>query len=226
MADQKTIQEEAGLPDNWQPIDVPPIVPGQPAQNSPNGGGGKYLTGSLPPAQQHDTSFTGTAYEGSRTPKLSLMPLGIQGDPSTNAGIQSTAKITQGTTPASVVTGGMNFQGMWQSFTTYAIHDVVIFNLSAYVALQVNTAQQPDNNLLAWELLSENLVFNPTPVVTPGTTGFGAFDKSSAATALAAPITAGPLVPANSQGWAVLAEVNIGNPSLLPSSFLPSRSEA
>ena len=219
---EKTIAQEAGLPDNWHPIDTAPIVPGAPPAQSPLSGSDRYLQGSLPSAYQQDVDFTRTAYEGSSTPKLSIMPLGIQGQPSANAAVQSTASITIpfSGTPTPVVGSGMNFCGVWGPSTLYSIYDVVIFNLSAYVASEANSGQQPDNTPLVWELLSENLVFNPIPL-TPGAPGFGAFDKSAHAHGATAPITTGSLVPANSQGWAVLAEVNIGNPSLLPSSFSP-----
>jgi hypothetical protein len=219
---EKTIAQEAGLPDNWHPIDTAPIVPGAPPAQSPLSGSDRYLQGSLPSAYQQDVDFTRTAYEGSSTPKLSIMPLGIQGQPSANAAVQSTASITIpfSGTPTPVVGSGMNFCGVWGPSTLYSIYDVVIFNLSAYVASEANSGQQPDNTPLVWELLSENLVFNPIPL-TPGAPGFGAFDKSTHAHGATAPISAGPLVPANSQGWAVLAEVNIGNPGLLPSYSSP-----
>jgi hypothetical protein len=84
---QQTINEEAGLPDNFVPVDAPPIIPGSPISD----GSSKYLTASLPPGYQHDASFVGTGYT-SRTPNLSLMPLGIQGNPSSNAAIQSTSQ--------------------------------------------------------------------------------------------------------------------------------------
>jgi hypothetical protein len=42
--------------------------------------------------------------------------------------------------------------------------------------------------------------------------GFSKFDKSAQATALAAPITAGPLTPAAITGWAVFVAANVNNP--------------
>ena len=91
----QTIAEEAGLPDNWIPVDAPPIVPGMSAPTTADGSS-KYLMGSLPPGFQHDVSFTGTSYSQDRTPQLSLMPLGVQGNPASNAAIQSTSgQVTQ-----------------------------------------------------------------------------------------------------------------------------------
>jgi hypothetical protein len=93
MADEqkpKTIAEEAGLPENWVPLDVPPIIPANMSRVS-IAGSDKYLQASLPPGYQHDTSFTGTSYDSPNAPRLSIMPLGIAGNPTTNAAIQSTS---------------------------------------------------------------------------------------------------------------------------------------
>ena len=89
----QTIAEEAGLPDNWVPIDAAPIIPSEPPRTGILGdGSSKYAVGSLPPGYQSDKSFVETAAYAARTPQLSLMPLGIQGNPSTNAAIMSTAR--------------------------------------------------------------------------------------------------------------------------------------
>lgn len=107
-----TINEEAGLPENWVPVDAPPIIPGRtPNSENSSDGNSRYLQGSLPPGFQHDSSFVGTAYKSPTTPQLSLMPLGINGSPSTNAAISSTAnKIAAGLIaaipPAPVATTG------------------------------------------------------------------------------------------------------------------------
>ena len=112
MADnkQQTINEEAGLPDNWVPLDAPPIIPS--ASNRIADGSFKYLQGSLPPGFQHDVSFTETSYKTNRSSNLSLMPLGVQGNPSTNAAVQSTStqvaqqiQPTPTPTPTPVVSG-------------------------------------------------------------------------------------------------------------------------
>src|SRR6266478_8863224 len=95
----QTINEEAGLPENWIPVDAPPIVPS--ALRDVNSDSSlKYLQGSLPPGFQHDTSFVSTEYKGHRTPSLSLMPLGTQGNAATNAAIQSTAAQTPSVVPS------------------------------------------------------------------------------------------------------------------------------
>jgi len=98
---EKTIQEEAGLGENWVPVDRPPVVPSNP--NSLNDGNLKYLQGSLPPTFQHDSSFVNNAYKSSTAPSASLVPLGINGNPSTNAAIQSTSTQTPSSVPSGVV---------------------------------------------------------------------------------------------------------------------------
>jgi hypothetical protein len=100
----KTINEEAGLPDNWVPVDRPPVEPGRQNPNSLIDGNLKYLQGSLPPTFQHDSSFVNTAYKSQNAPSASLVPLGLQGNPTTNAAIQSTASHTPSQVPPSVTT--------------------------------------------------------------------------------------------------------------------------
>lgn len=86
----QSIAEEAGLPDNWVPLDVPPIIPGRTEVGQVDGSQ-RFLQGSLPPGYQHDSSFVNTEYKAASTPNLALMPLGLTGNPTTNAAIQSTA---------------------------------------------------------------------------------------------------------------------------------------
>jgi hypothetical protein len=95
MPDEKrpTINEEAGLPENWVPLDAPPIIPSRVQNQNPDNSSSSTapLVGSLPPGYQLDADFVRNAYRGQLVPNLSLMPLGIQGNASSNAGIQSTA---------------------------------------------------------------------------------------------------------------------------------------
>jgi hypothetical protein len=96
MADEQkknlTINEEAGLPDNWVPIDAKPIVPSSREFGGyPTDGSSRYLQGSLPPGSQHDTSFVGTAYRSSNSPQLSVMPLSPSGLAQVNAAAQTVA---------------------------------------------------------------------------------------------------------------------------------------
>jgi hypothetical protein len=99
----QTINEEAGLPDNWVPVDAAPIIPGRPTVDfQANEGTLRYTQASLPPGYQHDTSFTRAGIQGPNAPALGLMPLSIAGNPSTNAGIQSTAVKAAKSSPSAV----------------------------------------------------------------------------------------------------------------------------
>lgn len=93
MAEEKrqTLNEEAGLPENWVPLDQPPIIPSQLQTPANSSGTSTPYVGSLPPSFQQNVDFAATARGGGNLPNLSLMPLGIQGNPSTNAAITSTA---------------------------------------------------------------------------------------------------------------------------------------
>ncbi len=102
----KTIQEEAGLPANWKPIDAPPIVPSR-YQNSSESSA--PFVGSLPPSYQQNTDFSGVSRAGGRVPNLSLMPLGNQGNPSSNAAIISTStKVIKGSSVELDTNGNLN----------------------------------------------------------------------------------------------------------------------
>ena len=128
---EKTIAEEAGLPENWVPIDVAPIIPSEPPRTGILGdGSSKYATGSLPPGYQSDTSFVGTAAYADRVPQLSLMPLGFQGNPASNAAIQSTAGklIARIPAPAAVVPpaadlddGLVHGDAIWETDSAYTM---------------------------------------------------------------------------------------------------------
>src|SRR5579859_336716 len=85
---ETTIHEDSGLPENWVPVDAAPVNPNfTPPQ--PNDKSNYYQT-SISPSFQHDTSFVGTKYGNPGIPQTSLMPLGVQGNPVSNAAVQST----------------------------------------------------------------------------------------------------------------------------------------
>lgn len=97
-----SINEEAGLGPNWVPVDAPPIIPGKtpPAPGVAYSESSKYLQGSIPQSFQLSPNFVATEVESSNTPNYSLTPLGVQGNPVSNAGIQSTAlKVIDNSTP-------------------------------------------------------------------------------------------------------------------------------
>lgn len=131
MAKEKpnTINEEAGLGPNWAPVDVPPIIPGQTPPGVPINKTPTNLQGSLPPGFQHDTSFVATEYDSSSLPKFSIMPLGVQGNPQSNAAVQSTstkivnaaiAAIPPAPPAAAAVTDGLvHGDAVWEHDSAY-----------------------------------------------------------------------------------------------------------
>jgi hypothetical protein len=193
MADekQKTIQEEAGLPENWQPVDVPTITPGLINGVPTPSGGNPYLIGSIPSFMSHDSDFVKSGYRTPSVPVFPLMPPAPSAQPQINAAIKSA---TTPATPA-VASFGMIFRGLWASHTTYNKNDVVLFNTAAYVAIQTSAGISPETSTVSWTLLSENLVFNPS-ITTVGTIGFGIFDKASAAFSTGTAVLVGPVTPA------------------------------
>jgi hypothetical protein len=104
---EKTIQEEAGLPDNWEIVDQAPIVPGQPlgVPASPQGPSPYYI-GSISPTLQHDAAFFKTGYQTPGVAVSPLMPLSLGGFASNNAAVQSVSQAQSGssTTPVTPVT--------------------------------------------------------------------------------------------------------------------------
>src|SRR5271166_450794 len=103
MADNPYLMDEKNVPANWEPADTP-SAGGAAAPPLPNDMP-QFFSGSMPPQLQHDTSFVGTEVGTPRIPKYSLMPFGIQGNPSTNAAIASTASKTS--SPSSSGSSGM-----------------------------------------------------------------------------------------------------------------------
>lgn len=214
---EKTINQEAELPDNWVPKDVKPITPGSAPPASIVGLRselGDFYSGSLSPALQHDTNFVRTGYpipSGAQTP---LMPMAPSGTPGVNSAVQSVINLNP-PTPAPAI-NGMRFRGVWNAYTKYSINDVVLFNISAYVAIAANTVEQPDNNTAFWTLLSENLHFD-ADVITPGTSGFGDFDQNARAFgANVFPATSNPTssaTPNESSGWAILLSSVVDTPT-------------
>lgn len=208
MADERTINQEAGLPDNWVPKDTKPIVPGAapPSFNGVRSELGDFYSGSLAPALQHDANFVRTGYQvpsgGAQTP---LMPLAPSGLPGINSAVQSV--IDSIPKPPIVINGTMRFRGVWKAYVPYAVNDVVLFNVSAYVAISASTNEEPDNNTVFWTLLSENLVFD-ADVFVPGSSGFGTFSNVQHNEADSSPTPTspigGPITPGVNSGFAVL----------------------
>jgi len=92
-APQQTVAQEAGLPGNFHPIDVPPIIPGQPTGGAPPTPATMqpYFSGSIPPAFMLQPDQINTQYGGGSTPSARLMPVGAGGNPQIVAAAQSVA---------------------------------------------------------------------------------------------------------------------------------------
>jgi hypothetical protein len=156
MADNEefSIAKEAGLPDNWAPIAVEPVVPGRTPTNggAPMSGGigfqstsdmPPYFSGSLSPDLVHDADYVRSQYATPKVPTVPLMPIAPSGKAQVNAAVQSVVN----TSVVSAVDNDpyMFFRGVWNSFTQYNVNDVVIFNNSSYICVQGNTNSEPDS---------------------------------------------------------------------------------
>jgi len=88
MANDQHLMDESQVHGNFEP--APERAPLLPAASPTPPEMPMFFQGSMPPTLQHDTSFVGTKLGTPGIPQHALMPLGIQGNPATNAGIQST----------------------------------------------------------------------------------------------------------------------------------------
>jgi hypothetical protein len=159
-SEEQDILQEAGLPPNWRPVDVEPVNPAAPRPGAtaplPNDMP-PHFVGTLNPDMQHDKIFVGTEGRNPRVASTPLMPVGPQGNPNANAAIRSIIKINQSS--VTTTSTGMNFRGTWNNFTPYSVNDVVIDNISSYVAVANSTNVEPDTGSNAWVLLGKNLNF-------------------------------------------------------------------
>jgi len=103
-----TIQELAGVGENWVPVEGKPIVPGKnnsyaapPGFASVVNSVPKYNVGSIAPNFQHDVSFVDTQQPTPATPQLHLMPLGLSANSVTSTQITSVVKTSVSPTPPS-----------------------------------------------------------------------------------------------------------------------------
>jgi hypothetical protein len=90
---QQTAAQEAGLPENYNAIDVPPIIPGSTVGGAPPLPPTMlpFFSGSLPPFSQLQPDLVNTKYGGGSTPSARLMPVGASGNPQIVAAAQSVA---------------------------------------------------------------------------------------------------------------------------------------
>jgi hypothetical protein len=81
---------------------------------------------------------------------------------------------------AAIVPGtSINWRGAWSNSTTYAVNDAVSFSGSSYIAIAINTNQQPDISPLSWNLMAMEGATGPAgptgptgPQGPPGTPGY------------------------------------------------------
>jgi hypothetical protein len=160
-----SIAQEAGLPDNWHPIDVPPINPGVPP--SAPGGPPQYTQGSLPPQLGLQPDLVETMYGGS-VPTHRLMP--IANTAHANAAtisvvqtvVQPIAAQTTANTAAilSLTLQQTNFQGVWSSSATYQLNASVDYLGTLYYSLIANNLNNiPASSPTDWKSLGSDAGF-------------------------------------------------------------------
>jgi hypothetical protein len=166
----KTIQEEAGLGEHWVPLDE--IKPGKAVIGPPVSDTPPLLQGSIPPSYQLSPDFHATGYETKNVPALSLMPLGPQGNPSTNAAAQSTAATTPVVVPPTPGTVSLTFE-IPNIFTpplqTVNLPGLVIFSLASQSANLVWASPDSSSGLPIFR----GLVNNDLPIVNVSHGGTG-----------------------------------------------------
>ena len=127
MAKKKepTLAEEAGLPESWHPVDIPPLTPGQPLRSNAMG---NYFAGSISPDMlQSNAGLRDTQYGSPLIPKLPLMPMPLAGKPSVGSAIQSGSTTTINTN-VNVVAAGPNGAVQFNSGGALAGNIAFIFN--------------------------------------------------------------------------------------------------
>jgi hypothetical protein len=85
------------------------------------------------------------------------MPLAAASNPNIGATAKSQIQQILAQQKTTTNTTGLNWRGTWMNFVTYNVNDVVLFNFSAYVALNTSSNAEPDSNPNSWALLARNL---------------------------------------------------------------------
>lgn len=118
--------ENYGLPENFVPVDAPPIIPVNIGANQ-----NPYLSGSIPSNLNLQPDLIATDVRGGRVPSVRLMP--VQGNPAVNAQTQSIVEKAIAAIPPTVVptvtqvTDGLTHgepspaAGSWESDPAYII---------------------------------------------------------------------------------------------------------
>ncbi len=158
---EPTLAEEAGLGPEWKVVDQEPIIPSAPSLPLPPSPMGNYYGGSISSSMQHDGNFVNTKYGTRDIPVLPLMPVTLAGTPAAVSAIQSVviSSVTPPTPAPTPGSGNMTFRGQWNSTTSYNVDDVVLDNISCYIAIIANTNSEPDQGSVNWSLLGKNLNF-------------------------------------------------------------------
>lgn len=95
MANEDYLISESEIPSNLEPVETAPITPAKgvaPPLPTP-GSTPPLFSGSIAPQLQLDSNFSKAKANSSRVPTDSLMPLGVQGNPASNAAVISTSKV-------------------------------------------------------------------------------------------------------------------------------------
>jgi hypothetical protein len=122
---EPTLAEEAGLPDNWHPIDSPPVNPAA-AISSPNPMA-NFFSGPISPTLQHDKTFVDTQLGTYNIAKLPLVPLSASGQPSVGSAVQSGSSTTINNS-VNAVAGGPNGAIQFNSGGALSGSSVLTFN--------------------------------------------------------------------------------------------------
>ena len=147
--------ENYGLPENFVPIDVPPIIP---ANVVPNAGPAvnPYKSGTLNPNLSFQQDLVNAGSYGPGVPSTRLMPIGAAGNAQSNAAIktivdQAIAEIP----PAEVVTinvGDVNQQTAAYAAAASDSGKLISFNITSKETLTLPSTPPSDN----WTIAVEN----------------------------------------------------------------------
>jgi hypothetical protein len=122
---EPTLAQEAGLDENWHPIDSAPINPAA-AISSPNPMA-NFFSGPISPTLQHDKTFVDTQLGTYNIAKLPLVPLSASGQPSVGSAVQSGSSTTINNS-VNAVAGGPNGAIQFNSGGALAGSSVLTFN--------------------------------------------------------------------------------------------------
>jgi hypothetical protein len=150
---------------------------------------GTGLNLSVAPNSGEVLTFNGTSWIAAPGASGSAGPAGPQGPPGPSGPVGPAGpQGPQGPTGASGAQGspgpagpagatgavGLNWLGLWNSGTAYAVNDGISYNGSSYISIQAGTNQKPDTSPLFWNLLAQegangnsilNGTINPTSAV-------------------------------------------------------------